>query len=238
MRQHSVRVKVSGDLACFSRPEMKVERVSYEVITPSAARGILDAIFWKPEIRWHVRRIEVLKPIRFLALKRNEVQGKVPVQGGTGVKAWMEDPAKYTPMAAGAGSENATPRNTLALKDVAYIIEAEPLVLNPSGDNTPPKYLDQFNRRVKKGRCFNTPSFGCREFAARFDPPEPDDKPIEESRDLGMMLYDIIYDPSGKNNRPVFFKAQMKNGVVETSAEAVIPDEKVRREVLTCSSKP
>src|SRR5437762_2511972 len=117
----SVRVRVAGPLACFSRPEMKVERVSYEVMTPSAARGILDAILWRPEVRWVVHQIEVLRPVRFSSFRRNEIQSKIPPRS---VRAWMEDPRTYEPQSAGAGSEDATPRNTMALRDVAYVIEA------------------------------------------------------------------------------------------------------------------
>lgn len=230
-----VRVKVSGEFACFSRPEMKVERVSYEVMTPSAARGILDAIIWKPEMRWHIRSIEVLKPIRFQALKRNEIQSKIAIRGPAGVQAWMRNPAIYKPQPAGAGSEDATPRNTLALRDVSYVIEAEPVVFDKSGVNTPVKYVEMLHRRVSKGQCHSVPSLGCREFVARFEPVEAGDRPIEETRDLGLMLYDIIFDPEGRNNRAVFFHAKLENGVLNTMAHTVISDDQLRKEVLSCS---
>lgn len=229
-----VRVKVSGLHACFTRPETKVERMSYEVPTPSAARGILDAILWKPEMRWHVRRIEVLAPIRFVALKRNEVQSKISPGN---VRKWMADAASYTPMSAGAGSEEGTPRNTLALRDVAYIIEAEPIVFNTSGDNSPTKYAEMFKRRVERGQCFTQPYFGCREFAARFEPPASDDRPIDESCELGLMLYDVVLDPVQGTYRPVFFQARMEHGVIDTDASTALPDEAVRKEVLACSCK-
>ena len=234
MSRPIVRAKVSGELACISRPEMKVERCSYDVLTPSAARGILDSIMWRPQMRWHVRRIEVLKPIRFIALKRNEIQSKVAPKN---VAAWMADPTSYRPQPAGAGSADATPRNTLALSDVAYIIEAEPIVFDTAGDNTPAKYMAMFNRRLGKGQCHFRPCLGCREFAARFEPPQGHERPIEETRDLGLMLYDIIFDPLGKANRPVFFRAKLENGVLDTRAEAVLPDEKLRKELLSCSYK-
>lgn len=228
-----VEVKVSGEYACFSRPEMKVERVSYEVPTPSAARGMLDAILWKPEMRWHVLRIDVLKPIRFIALKRNEVQSKIPMRGGA--LTWMKDSSKFVPQTAGAGSDDATPRNTLALRDVSYIIRAAPLVFDRSGDNTPKKYVEMFRRRVEKGQCHSVPCLGCREFAARFEPPEGGETPIDETLDLGMMLYDIVFNPDEKSWRPVFFPARMERGTVVTDAEKALADAKVRREVLSCS---
>jgi CRISPR-associated protein Cas5d len=230
-----VRVRVSGEFACFSRPECKVERLSYEVMTPSAARGVLDAISWKPEMRWHVRRIEVLKPIRFIGLKRNEVQTKVALKGKEGVLAWMKDPASYRPQPAGAGSDDATPRSTVALRDVAYIIEAEPIVFNGAGDNTPAKYVAMLNRRVEKGQCHFQPALGCREFAARFEPPSPQDSPISDTRDLGLMLYDIIFRQPQGENRPVFFRARLENGVLDTRADTAVEEAETRREVLACS---
>lgn len=239
MDSHVVRVKVSGEYACFSRPEAKVERFSYDVPTPSAARGILDAILWKPEMRWHVLKVEVLKPIRFQAMKRNELQSKVQVSGKNGVKAWMANPATYKPQAAGAGSEDATPRNTMALRDVAYIIHATPIVFHSNGgENSPKKYCEMFHRRVEKGQCFHTPALGCREFVAHFEPPSGDECPINETRDLGLMLYDIIFDDAGKKNRPVFFQAAINCGVVFTDAAVVLMDEGERKEVLSCSFKP
>lgn len=230
-----VRVKVSGPYACFTRPEAKVERMSYEVPTPSAARGLLDAILWKPEMRWHIRRIEVLSPIRFIALKRNEVQSKIAPGS---VRKWMSDAASYAPLAAGAGSQEATPRNTLALRDVAYVIEAEPIVFGDAAANPPIKYVEMFNRRVARGQCFTQPYFGCREFAARFEPPSPEERPIEETRDLGLMLYDIAFNPDQGSYRPVFFQARLERGVILTEAAAVLPDEALRKEVLACSCKP
>lgn len=228
-----VEVKIGGEFACFSRPEMKVERVSYEVPTPSAARGMLDAILWKPEMRWHVLSIDVLKPIRFIALKRNEVQSKVPMKDG--VLAWMKDPAKFTPQAAGAGSKDATPRNTLALREVSYIVRAEPVVFERTGDNTPKKYIEMFRRRVEKGQCHSVPCLGCREFPARFEPPDGTEAPIGETLDLGMMLYDIVFDPDAKTWRPVFFPARMERGRVVTEVARALADETVRREVMACS---
>jgi len=231
--RHRVRVRVEGAHACFSRPEMKVERVSYEVMTPSAARGVLDAILWKPEMRWVVHRIAVLRPIRFTAFRRNELQTTIAPRS---VQKWMRDPSSFTPQPAGASSKDATPRNTLALRDVAYLIEAEPRVHAPNGQNTPVKYVAMFNRRVGKGQCFHRPYLGCREFTCQFSPPDPGEAPIDETQDLGLMLYDIAFDGDG-GNRPVFFHARLEAGVLETTPEQVLTEPAVREEVLACSSK-
>ncbi len=234
MNDSSVRVKVSGDFACFSRPEMKVERVSYEVMTPSAARGILDAILWKPQIRWHILKISVLKPILFHALKRNEVQSKISPKN---VSSWIVNPGGYVPQESGAGSGDATPRNTLALRDVEYVIEASPIVYSTSNDDTPRKYIEMFNRRVKKGQCFHRPCFGCREFAADFEPAGDTAQPIDDSRDLGIMLYDIVFRENASKNRSLFFKAQLDRGVLHTDAHRVFDEESIQKEVLACSYK-
>lgn len=228
-----IRVKVYGELACFTRPENKVERVSYECITPSAARNILDSICWRPEMRWVVTRIEVLRPIVFQALRRNEVQSKVSPGN---VNLWMKNPAEFRPMVAGAGSDEVTQRNTLALRDVAYIIEAYPHVYRQNEDNHPTKYIAMFNRRVEKGQCFHRPALGCREFAAHFEHPSADDQPLAAlNLDLGMMLYDVVFRPDG--NRPVFFRARLKGGILDTRPENVLADENTQQEVLACSYK-
>lgn len=230
-----VRVRVAGPYACFSRPEMKVERVSYEVMTPSAARGVLDAILWRPEMRWVVRRIEVLKPIRFAAFSRNEVQSKIAPRT---VREWMRDPCTYRPQPAGAGSDDATPRNTLALRDVAYVIEAEPRVHAPTKENVPTKYVAMFNRRVERGQCFHRPYLGCREFACFFSSPDTSECPQEETRDLGLMLYDVVFTADNRANKPVFFHARLDHGVIDTAPERVLPDAPQREEVLACSFRP
>jgi CRISPR-associated protein Cas5d len=229
-----VRVRVSGPLACFSRPEMKVERVSYEVMTPSAARGVLDAILWRPEMKWQIRRIEVLRPIRFLSVRRNEIQDKVAPRS---IARWMADPSTYEPQPAGAGSEAATPRTTLALRDVAYVIEAMPYVHEPNDQNHSTKYLEMFQRRVAKGQCFHRPYLGCREFACEFEPPANGERPIDDSCDLGLMLYDIAFGADGAENRAVFFHARLVRGVLDTHPEHAIPDVGQRQELLACSSK-
>ncbi len=230
----SVRIRVRGDYAVFSRPEAKVERFSYEVPTPSAARGILDAILWKPQMRWVVQCIEVLKPVRFANLKRNELQKKVsPVA----IKKWIKDPQTFQPQVAGAGVKtDATPRATQALRDVDYVIEARPLVYHPNRTDTPEKYIAMFTRRVEKGQCFHQPALGCREFPADVTLAEGSEMPIAESRELGVMLYDIIFTPGGKRNEAVFFEAKLENGVVECRPEMVLKPE-ICQGVLQCSSK-
>jgi len=231
----SVRVRVSGEFACFTRPEAKVERFSYPVMTPSAARNILDAICWRPQMRWIVTRITVLKPIRLMSVLRNEVQSKLsPVA----VKKWMRDASKFEPLVAGAGNgTDGTPRNTTLLRDVAYWIDAYPQVFDTGGDstspNTPEKYVAMLSRRVEKGQCFQRPYLGCREFAAEFGPPGEDDHPIPDSMEIGRMLYDIAFLTDG--NHAAFFDARLQNGVMETAPETVLVDVGRRQEVLACS---
>ncbi len=229
----SVRVKISGEFACFTRPETKVERVSYPLMTPSAARNILDAICWRPEMRWVVTSISVLNPIRYISVLRNEVQSKL---SPASIKKWMADPEKYEPLAAGAGANTeGTPRNSVLLRDVAYIVEAFPLVFNTNGDNMPAKYVAVLQRRVAKGQCYHRPALGCREFAANFSPPSEQDRPEPISEDFGRMLYDIAFLPEG--NRAAFFDARLKNGVMDTRPEVVLKDNDRRQEVLQCSYK-
>ena len=204
-----VQVKVWGDYACFTRPEMKVERVSYDVITPSAARGILEAIHWKPAIRWIVDRIHVLNPIRFDTIRRNELASKIPAGS---VKKVMKGGAQPLRVLI---EEDRQQRAALVLRDVAYVIEAH-FVQTPKagpGDNDG-KHLDTFNRRVSKGQCFQRPYLGCREFPAFFEPVK---EPLPSSAlrgecDLGWMLHDIDYP---ENMEPRFFRASMLDGVID-----------------------
>ncbi len=227
----NVRVRVAGQFACFTRPETKVERFTYPVMTPSAARNVLDSICWRPQMRWIVTRITVLKPIRTLSVLRNEVQSKLSPGA---VKKWMRDPALFEPLIAGAGQgTDSTPRNTTLLSDVAYWIDAYPQVFDTSGDNTPAKYVAMMQRRVGRGQCFQRPYLGCREFAAEFSPPLPDDSPVEDSLEIGRMLYDIAFLPEG--NRAAFFDARLVDGVLDTDPERVLNDESRRQDVLRCS---
>ncbi|MCF6154245.1 MAG: type I-C CRISPR-associated protein Cas5 [Candidatus Brocadia sp.] len=204
-----LEVKVWGELACFTRPEMKAERVSYPVMTPSAARGVLEAIFWKPEFSWQVREIHVLNPIRHFSILRNEVNHKVVVST---VKGWASD--GYGGYFSDNNEKNRAQRHTLALRDVAYIIKAD-AVLKSHATDPDAKYRDQFRRRVAKGQCHHTPYLGCREFTASFGEPEGSEKPIEQSDDLGKMLFDMKYE-EGKSGRgtPIFFHAKLKNGIL------------------------
>jgi len=233
-----VRVRLSGEWACFTRPEMKVERVTYPYITPSAARGALEAIFWRPQFRWVVTSIEVLKPVRYQALTRNEVQKKIPTGN---VAAWMREPGNRKPFYADArgreDGENATQRGTLALRDVAYNITARVTVdgQNLTAEDTPEKYAAMFDRRVERGQCFARPYLGCREFAADFRPVDAAEERVHDTTDLGLTLYDIVFGGEGKHgNRAVFFRARIEDGVIATDPEIAIPDEAERRQVLTC----
>ena len=207
----SVLLHVWGDFACFTRPEMKVERVSYDVITPSAARGIVEAIYWKPQIRWNITRLHVLNRIKFMSLRRNEVASKIPTKGSSGVAAAMK---------AGRGrlglciEDARQQRAATILRDVAYIIEAKFDII--SGEDNPGKHLDQFNRRVRQGQCYHRPCLGCREFPANFAIVEEHQMPSSELTsseiDLGYMLHDIDFD---NGMMPRFFRAVMHNGIID-----------------------
>lgn len=229
---YGIHLKVSGDYALFSRPEMKVERVSYDIMTPSAARGLLEAIYWKPQIRWIIDEIHALNPIRFTNIRRNEISSKIPIKGGRGVNAAMGNPEIRPSMDV---SEHRQQRASLLLKDVAYLIKAHVHILDPRVDKDGPsspeneaigKHLDMFKRRARKGQAFQQPYFGCREFPARFalvesepDLPKPD-KSLLGEKDLGFMLLDIEFDQDRaskkvKSTTPHFFRATMIDGVVK-----------------------
>ena len=210
MANYGVTLRVWGDLACFTRPEMKVERVSYDVITPSAARGIIEAIYWKPEIRWVIDRLHVLKPIRFTSLRRNEVGAKISARTAeAAMRAGRGDLGLYVEV-------ERQQRAALLLRDVAYVIEAHFDII--AGEPNDGKHLDQFNRRARAGQCYTRPYLGCREFAADFElvekasPIPAGDPSLSASRDLGWMLHDIDF----KNGRaPRFFHAVMADGVID-----------------------
>ena len=232
-------LEIAGDFACFTRPEMKVERVSYDVITPSAACAVFRAIFWKPAIRWKIKKIEVMNPIRWFSIRRNEVS------------------AIATPKSNGIMIEdNRAQRAALILRDVKYRLHAEfdyiPVkdrakIMHPSpeylldGDETSlackfedrpdekeAKYAAMFDNRASRGRCFTQPYLGCREFSCSSfrlirEPEKEEQQPISESRDLGFMLYDMDYS-NPKDIKPMFFRPQMKNGVIivpEVNSEEV-----------------
>lgn len=211
-----VKLRVWGDYACFTRPEMKVERVSYDVMTPSAARGILEAIYWKPSIRWVIDRIHVMKPIRFDNVRRNEVEAKVPIKGKTGVNTAMKGGS--TPLRLNI-EDNRQQRAAMVLRDVEYVIEAR-FKYTGNEDRNDGKHLDMFNRRAKKGQCFHRPYMGCREFAAFFEPVKGEipASPLKGAVDLGWMLHDIDYKA---DKTPIFFRAAMDNGVVDCRKKVV-----------------
>jgi CRISPR-associated protein Cas5d len=226
-------LEVAGDFACFTRPEMKVERVSYDVITPSAARAIFDAILWKPAIRWRITKIEVLNPIRWTSIRRNEVASVAsPKSGGILIEEARQQ------------------RAGLLLRDVKYRLHAEFVfippekrskVVNPAPewltdeeekslyqqaearpDEKEAKYAAMFERRASKGQCFTQPYLGCREFACSFrfvkNPETESDKPIPDSCDLGFMLYDMDYSNLA-DIKPMFFRANMNHGIIKVPNE-------------------
>jgi len=200
-----LQVKVWGDFACFTRPEMKVERVSYPVMTPSAARGVLEAIYWKPECVWRVREEAVLKPIHYASILRNEVNTR---QSDRTAREW----ARTGRGGYDAPSDRAQ-RHTLALRDVAYLITADVIQrTRPEADAA--KHRDQFRRRVQRGQCFSTPFLGTREFAAGFAAPYGSEQPIEIDVDLGRMLFDLDFRETGGPTHPVFFDATLLKRVL------------------------
>ena len=209
---YGIRLLVAGDYACFSRPEMKVERVSYDVMTPSAARGVLEAIHWKPAIRWVVDAIHVLKPIKFRSIRRNEVGTKVPVR--TVKTAMTRGNLEGLHLRV---DEDRQQRASTVLVDVAYVIDAHFAMTTRAGaEDSIGKHLDMFKRRAARGQCFHQPCLGTREFAARFELVEPDAPPkavISDTRDLGFMLWDIDHDA---DRRPsLFFRARLEHGVLK-----------------------
>lgn len=216
-------IEVWGDYACFTRPEMKVERVSYDVITPSAARAVFEAIFWKPAIHWNVTKMEILEPIKWMSVRRNEVGA---VMSERSPNLFIED--------------NRQQRAGLFLRYVRYRLYAELEYINPNNrkqhkhatpdelidpeekqligkDENPGKYNAMFERRARKGQCFNQPYLGCREFSAHFrlveNPEKEEKRAIAETRDLGFMLYDMDFT-NEKEPNAMFFRVQMNNGVV------------------------
>jgi len=205
-----VKLRVWGDYACFTRPEMKVERVSYDVMTPSAARGILEAIHWKPAIRWVVDRIHVLRPIRFDNVRRNEVSSKIPKPNPETV---MRD-RKPLYFLVDDGSNRQQRASTL-LRNVEYVIEAHfELTEKASSTDNEGKHLDIFNRRARTGQFFHQPCLGCREFPASFELLEgevPQSCYAGENRELGYMLLDIDF---ANDMTPLFFKAVMQDGII------------------------
>lgn len=208
-----VKVKVWGGYALFTRPEMKVERCSYDVMTPSAARGILEAIYWHPGLQWVIDCIYVNKPIQFTSVRRNEVKSKIsansvlPVYNGGQKRLFLST------------KEEIVQRASMLLRDVEYVIEAHFEMTDQANESdNPGKFKDIIMRRLKRGECFHTPYFGCREFPVRFCLYEEDEVTTayeeEAEKDLGYMLYDMDYsDP--ENIQPMFFRAVMRRGMID-----------------------
>ena len=208
----TLRARARGPLACFTRPELKVERVSYPVMTPSAARGLLEAVLWKPAIRWQVARIHVLNEIKFTAFRRNEVNSKAPAPSTRTVTHGGPAPVLFA-------DEDRAQRNTVALADVDYVIEASFMLTDQAGsDDNVNKFVEMFERRVAKGQHFYQPYFGCREFVAEILPADNPPPAIAEDRQLGLMLWDISFSP--KANAPIFFDASLRHGVLEVPPDA------------------
>jgi CRISPR-associated protein Cas5d len=202
------KVRVRGPLACYTRPELKTERVSYEVITPSAARGVLEAVLWKPAIFWHIRRICLLSSPRFVQFKRNEVNSRISVRNALQAERSGDALEFYA-------DDDRAQRNTVALRDVDYAIEAEMLMTPRRGpDDNARKFHDMFCRRLERGQFYMAPYLGCREFPAIVEPYDGSPSPItSENRDLGLMLHDIRY--GNGRNQAVYFRAHIKSGVIE-----------------------
>jgi CRISPR-associated protein Cas5d len=200
-----IKLKVWGDYACFTRPEMKAERVSYDVMTPSAARGILEAIYWKPAIRWIIDRIHVINPIRFDNIRRNELGSKIPIRNiintikkNTPLETFIEDDRQQ--------------RAAMVLRDVCYVIEAH-FEITGNENNNSAKHKEIFERRAEKGQCAYRPYFGCREFTVNFEliKDKIPESELKGTIDLGWMLHDIDFE---NNMEPKFFRAQMNDGVI------------------------
>ena len=208
-----VKVKVWGDFALFSRPELKVERCSYDVMTPSAARGILDAIYWHPGLKWVVDKIYVRKPIQFTSVRRNEVKSKVLASSVLQAYNGGEKPLYIS------SKEEIVQRASLLLCDVEYVIDAHFEMTEQANDtDNPGKFKDIIMRRLRRGECFHMPYFGCREFPAHFCLWEEEKihtayEDVEE-RDLGLMLYDLDYR-NPEDIQPMFFRAVLTRGVLD-----------------------
>ena len=205
-----VQVKVWGEYALFSRPEMKVERCSYDVITPSAARGILEAIYWHPGMKWVIDKIYVQKPVQFTSIRRNEVKSKISSNNVLPVYNGADKPLYIST------KSDIVQRASLLLRDVSYVIEAHfEMTEKAVESDNPGKFKDIIMRRLKRGECYHTPYFGCREFPANFCLCE--DEKIETAysgeKDLGFMLYDMDFSDLD-NIQPMFFRALMKDGVI------------------------
>ena len=212
----SIKLEVWGDYALFTRPEMKVERVSYDVMTPSAARGLIEAIYWHPGLTWVIDRIHVCAPIRFTTLRRNEVKSTIPARN---VRTVMERGSGDLYLST---SRDIQQRAALLLRDVHYVIEAHfEMTEKASPSDNPGKFQDIIKRRIKRGQFYHQPYFGCREFPAHFRlceelPPCPEE--LQGERDLGWMLYDLDYTHP-EDITPLFFHGILRDGVLEVPSK-------------------
>lgn len=206
---YGVRLLVRGDYALFTRPELKVERVSYDVMTPSAARAVIEAIYWKPAIRWIIDSILVLNPVKFDNLRRNEIKSKIAEQSISTAMKTNSAIYLYTD-----DSRERQQRSATILRDVAYIIEAHFEYVPGMGDENDGKHLEIFNRRLENGQCFAQPYLGTREFSCSFEPvTEEYTSQLKGERDLGIMLFDLDFNDK-KNPQPLFFRAELNNGLM------------------------
>lgn len=207
---YGIRVEVWGESALFSRPEMKVERVSYDVITPSAARGLLEAIYFKPAIRWYIDRIIVCNPIMFSNVRRNEVKSKISARNA---KSALEGRGSIKPIYT---SMDIQQRASMILKDVRYVIEAHFELTDKAGiSDTPEKHYNIVLRRLQNGQCFHQPYFGCREFPANFCLCETEpERDFHDTKDLGYMLFDMNFEDL-ENIYPMFFRAKLTDGILD-----------------------
>ena len=206
-----IQLEVWGAYALFSRPELKVERVSYDVPTPSAARGIVESIYYHPGLRWYIDRIHVLNPIRFVSIRRNEVTDKI---SGRNVRQAAQGGGQPLYLVT---SQKIVQRSSLLLQDVHYVIEAHfEMTDKAAPSDNPGKFQDIVTRRMERGQCFHTPYFGCREFPVSFRRwPGGPIPTIDETRDLGLMLYDFDYsDPAAIT--PTYFRARLEHGMLNT----------------------
>ena len=206
-----IQLEVWGPYALFSRPELKVERVSYDLPTPSAARGMVGAIYYHPGLRWKIDAIHLLAPIRFVSVRRNEITGKISARSARAAAQGSGQPLYQ------AASQEIVQRASLLLRDVHYVIEAHfEMTDQAAPSDNPGKFQDIVTRRMERGQCFHTPYFGCREFPAAFRRwPGGPIPAIDETRDLGLMLYDFDYtDP--QNITPTYFRAKLERGVLHT----------------------
>lgn len=225
LKPRRLQAKFWGPYACFTRPEFKAERVSYEVLTPSAARGMMEAIYWKPEFRWVIKEIAVLQPIQRMSIMRNEIKSR---QSDRTARKWAQD---------GIGNycieSDRTQRHSLILKDVAYLVSAH-IEPKPHADKPVRAYEEQFLRRLEKGQCFQQPYFGCREFVAYFAPPEGTEQPIDVNDHLGYMLRDIDFIPDA--NGAISFTNQDATAkqIVQGKAVAQFFQAELKGGVLTC----